>query len=290
MTEMYQKFEDFCSNKNRRTFGTSQSKLEFVFQATRPDTSTWRCALYGQVLKGKISRPSKITLPPRSRTRRGIPATSEWFSFLYPKDEEESTTKIKRSKRQEISNEEAAALESITKAGAFVYFSQQNDGLSEFDLKLDAVKSVGEIQGFSTATITFKPWELISSEVNMQLECRAVKVTFPKLIEEKVEKFLWLSPSERHGLNSSEHGGFVYWFKDYEYAAMLPIDRMATINTNEKAFLETLDLGIQMGCDNEETLDLGIQMGCDNEEFSVNPIAWKDSASDEDETYFYAVG
>ena len=51
---------------------------------------------------------------------------------------------------------------------------------------------------------------------------------------------------------------------------------MATINTNEKAFLETVDLGIQMGCDNEE--------------FSVNPIAWKDSASDEDETYFYAVG
>ena len=49
---------------------------------------------------------------------------------------------------------------------------------------------------------------------------------------------------------------------------------MATINTNEKAFLETLDLGIQMGCDNEE--------------FSVKPIAWKDS--DEDETYFYAVG
>ena len=57
----------------------------------------------------------------------------------------------------------------------------------------------------------------------MQLECRAVKVTFPKLIEEKVEKFLWLSPSERHGLNSSEHGGFVYWFKDYEHAALLPI-------------------------------------------------------------------
>ena len=63
---------------------------------------------------------------------------------------------------------------------------------------------------------------------------------------------------------------------------------MATINTNEKAFLETVDLGIQMGCDNEETLDLGIQMGCDNEEFLVNPIAWNDS--DEDETYFYAVG
>ena len=52
---------------------------------------------------------------------------------------------------------------------------------------------------------------------------------------------------------------------------------MATINTNEKAFLETLDLGIQMGCDNEE--------------FSVNPVAYNEnSASDEEEKYFYAVG
>ena len=163
MSEMYQKVEDLSSSHMASEF--NQHKLKFVLQATRPHASTWRCALYGQVLKGKLSRPSKITLPPRSRIRRGIPPTSEWFSFLYPQDEEELTTQTKQLRGQETSNEEAAALESITKAGAFVYFSQQNEELSEFDLKLDAVKSVGEIQGFSTATITFKPWELISTEV-----------------------------------------------------------------------------------------------------------------------------
>ena len=56
----------------------------------------------------------------------------------------------------------------------------------------------------------------------------AVDVTFPALKREGIEKTMWVSPSDRFGQNSFEHGGFVYSFADNSPPVLLPIGTRAT--------------------------------------------------------------
>ena len=115
--------------------------IHFDLQANHPHISTWQCELHNRVLKGRLSKPCRITLPPRLRNRLNIPETSKWLSFMYPSEE---TLEI--PSMQKPQNERADRLvQVIATAGAFAYFSEQDisQGLDQFDLKLDAVASCG---------------------------------------------------------------------------------------------------------------------------------------------------
>ena len=57
----------------------------------------------------------------------------------------------------------------------------------------------------------------------------AVDVTFPALKTKGIDKFLWVSPSDRFGQTSFEHGGFVYSFADNSPPVLLPIGTSATL-------------------------------------------------------------
>ena len=116
--------------------------IHFDLQANHPHISTWQCELHNRVLKGKLSKPCRITFPPRLRNRLNIPEGSKWLSFMYPSEE---TSEIPNT-MQKPHNEQADRLvQVIATAGAFAYFSEQDisQGLDKFDLKLDAVASCG---------------------------------------------------------------------------------------------------------------------------------------------------
>jgi len=221
--------------------------IHFDLQANHPHISTWQCELHNRVLKGRLSKPCRITLPPRLRNRLNIPETSKWLSFMYPSEE---TLEI--PSMQKPQNERADRLvQVIATAGAFVYFSEQDisQGLDQFDLKLDAVASCGcpdASDCYAPAVeFNFQQWMPFASitgledDVIKELETHAVEVTFPPLVQAGMSKFMWVSPSEKFYSNSFQHGGFMYYFKDGSPPVILPLGESYRVHKKEESAFKT---------------------------------------------------
>ena len=167
------------------------NKLKLVLQADNPVASTWHIELHDRVSKGKLSRPSQLSLPPRTLERLGIPVKSEYFSYMYPEDIRERLHYNSGHAEQSKGDDElddlqrVQSLKLLAKNGAFVYFKKKSqvkgsgleqigskltklvtdDSLSSFDLEVTAVKRFGSASESNCFShLSFSHWIPVSSD------------------------------------------------------------------------------------------------------------------------------
>ena len=187
--ELLAEIDKRAATPSKQTF--EGNKLKLVLQADNPVASTWHIELHDRVSKGKLSRPSQLTLPPRTLERLGIPVKSEYFSYMYPEDIRERLHYNSGHAEQSKGDDErddlqrVQSLKLLAKNGAFVYFKKKSqvkgsgleqigskltklvtdDSLSSFDLEMTAVKRFGSASESNCFShLSFSQWILVSSD------------------------------------------------------------------------------------------------------------------------------
>ena len=203
------------------------------------------------IYSGLMSPMCRVTLPPATRERLGIPLQTTHVCFSYPDSQE-----------CHWHGNSGCALGAMVLRGSFCYFEHKVARMKDRQSMLDqlltgsvntpasdeeeeyTITCIKPITHADRCDISFGSWAVLPDPVAQMIE-RARRhfnpVTLPILVANGFATFSWVSKSEVIDGNVFQYGGFIYTFHDGSKPVILQVAKVA--NTRKQGHVMSVDEG-----------------------------------------------